>query len=163
MRLRLGNEDIRVAVGLRLGTATCETHAPVSLRCSIGNGLHGFSCMSNSGTNATHSNINDFILSCFKTDRDTCNVTGSWDTPYLHRLNILNLESLEERRLHNEMICVFKLFHGLFNLNVKEFFTLSHNSTRGHALKKFKPCCTHSYAQHFFTNRVINLWNSLPD
>ena len=66
-----------------------------------------------------------------------------WDTPYLHRLNILNLESLEERRLYNDKICIFKLFHGLFNLNVNEFFTLSHNS-RGHALKIFKPCCTHS-------------------
>ena len=65
--------------------------------------------------------------------------------------------------MYNDMICVLKLFHGLFNLNVNELFTLSHNSTLGHALKIFKPCCTHSYAQHFFTYRVFNLWNSLPD
>ena len=55
--------------------------------------------------------------------------------------------------MYNDMISVFTLFHGLFNLNVglNEFFTLSHNSARGHALKIVKPCSTHSYAQHFFT------------
>ena len=78
-----------------------------------------------------------------------------WDTPYLHRLNILSLESLDERRLYNDMYNVFKLFHESFNLNVNEFFTLSHNSTLGQALKIFKPCCTHSYAQHFFTYLLL--------
>ena len=48
--------------------------------------------------------------------------------------------------MYNDIICIFKLFYGLFNLNVNEFFTLSHNSTRGHALKMFKSCSTHSYA-----------------
>ena len=75
----------------------------------------------------------------------------------------LNLESLEERRLYNDIICVFKLFHGLFNSKVNDFFTLSHSSTREHALKIFKPCLTHSHVQHFFTYLVINLRNSLPD
>ena len=35
--------------------------------------------------------------------------------------------------MYNDMICAFKLFHGLFNLNVNEYFTLLHNSTRGHS------------------------------
>ena len=65
--------------------------------------------------------------------------------------------------MYSDKICVFILFHGLFKLNVNEFFALSHNSTRRHALKIFKPCCTHSYAKHFFTYRGINWWNSLPD
>ena len=56
-------------------------------------------------------------------------------TPYQQRLIILNVKFLKERRLYNDMICVFKLFHGLINLNVNEFFTLSHNSTHGHASK----------------------------
>ena len=94
----------------------------------------------------------------------TRGLPGLWDTPYLHRLNILNLESLEKKQMYNDMICVFKLFYGLFNSNVHEFFTLFHNSIRGHVLKMFKPCSTHSYAQNVllivlltFRNLYLNM------
>ena len=58
-----------------------------------------------------------------------------WNMSYLNRLELLHLETLEERRMYNDLICAYKWFHGLHNLNVNDFFVLANNSTRGHAFK----------------------------
>ena len=42
---------------------------------------------------------------------------------YLSRLQVLNKESLEERRKRNDVIRVYKLFHGVFKININDFFT----------------------------------------
>ncbi len=81
---------------------------------------------------------------------------------YLARLEVLHIESLEERQLRSDMICMYKLFNSLFNLNSNYFFVKSSTVTRGHVFKVCKPYCKHSYAQHFFCYRPIDLWNSLP-
>ena len=59
--LRLDNESIRVAVGLRLGCVLCFAH-----RCSCGavvsdRGIHGFSCRLAVGRLARYNAINDII------------------------------------------------------------------------------------------------------
>jgi hypothetical protein len=59
--LRLDNETIRVAAGLRLGTSLCSPHdcscgAPVDAR-----GTHGLSCRRSAGRLLRHSLINDII------------------------------------------------------------------------------------------------------
>ena len=59
--LRMSNETIRVAVGLRLGAQLCEPH-----QCSCGalvdaRGLHGLSCRRNAGRHGRHSLLNDTI------------------------------------------------------------------------------------------------------
>jgi hypothetical protein len=59
--LRLDNEAIRVAVGLRLGTKLCEPH-----RCPCGaevdtTGTHGLACRRSSGRSVRHHQINDMI------------------------------------------------------------------------------------------------------
>lgn len=59
--LRLDDETMRVAVGLRLGVAICEPHvcacgAHVSCR-----GSHGLSCSLGFGRQARHCNVNDLI------------------------------------------------------------------------------------------------------
>ena len=59
--LRMSNETIRVAVGLRLGAKLCESH-----QCSCGalvdaRGLHGLSCRRSAGKQARHSLFNDTI------------------------------------------------------------------------------------------------------
>jgi hypothetical protein len=60
--LRLNDEDIRVAIGLRLGTALCKPH-----QCSCGaqvdaNGLHGLSCKQSNGRHARHNTVNDIVV-----------------------------------------------------------------------------------------------------
>jgi hypothetical protein len=64
--------------------------------------------------------------------------------------------------LQHDVTCVYKLFNSLLNLDCDDFFTMSHNVARGHIYKLSKPYCKHSYAQNFFTYRVINIWNNLP-
>ena len=59
--LRLSDEAVRVAVGLRLGAALCEPHtcvccSPVSARES-----HRLSCLLGFGRHARHSNFNDIV------------------------------------------------------------------------------------------------------
>ena len=59
--LRLDNESIRIAVGLRLGCKLCEPH-----KCPCGGqvdtlGSHGLSCRQSSGRSARHFQLNDCV------------------------------------------------------------------------------------------------------
>jgi hypothetical protein len=59
--LRLSNEQLRVAVSLRLGSPVCLPH-----RCQCGaeadsHGLHALSCRRSRGRHARHSLLNDVI------------------------------------------------------------------------------------------------------
>ena len=47
-----------------------------------------------------------------------CKLDCSHD--YLQRLKFLNLDSLELRRIYNDLIMVYKIFHGLVNINANE-------------------------------------------
>ena len=59
--LRLGDEAIRVAVGLRLGSKICEPH-----QCPCGfnvdpEGTHGLACRRSAGRSSRHHAINDLV------------------------------------------------------------------------------------------------------
>ena len=83
--LQLENEDIRVAVGFRLGTTLCKPH-----QCSYGavidiTGLYGLSCKLSASKHARHNVINDLIaravtladIPCVKERRVNLKVTES--------------------------------------------------------------------------------------
>ena len=81
---------------------------------------------------------------------------------YSERLHVLNLESLELRRLHLDLALCYQIIFGLVGLKSDDFFTFnSRSTTRGHQFKLLKQ---HSYGVrcHFFTNRIIDIWNFLP-
>ena len=64
--LRLDDEAVRVAVGLRLGTNLCQPH-----QCPCGalvdaRGTHGLACRRSAGRSARHSHINDIIWRALK-------------------------------------------------------------------------------------------------
>ena len=59
--LRLENEDVRVAVGLRLGTALSKPHQYVCGAMVEANGLHGLSCKLGLVRHARHNCINELI------------------------------------------------------------------------------------------------------
>ena len=90
----------------------------------------------------------------------------SWlrDLPYEDRLKRLGLTSMELRRIRGDLIQVFKIVHGLDGLSFDYFFEFSNVTTnRGHSLKLRGKRCRLDVRKHFFSQRVINEWNSLPE
>jgi len=57
----------------------------------------------------------------------------------------------------------YKIVRRLVNVPFDQFFKLTqHNSTRGHSLKLFYPDSRINARGHFFSLRVILIWNRLP-
>ena len=59
--LRLDDEAIRVAVGLRLGAKLCEPHACPCGAMTNELGTHGLACKISSGRSVRHHNLNDAV------------------------------------------------------------------------------------------------------
>src|SRR6218665_333989 len=59
--LKLDDEAVRVAVGLRIGANLCEPHTCVCGQRVTAQGHHGFSCIRGFGRQARHGVINDVI------------------------------------------------------------------------------------------------------
>ena len=58
----------------------------------------------------------------------------------------------------------YKILNGLVDVNTSSFFKRSLcPSTRGNSLKLAKLAVASERDKNFFTNRVINIWNALPD
>ena len=84
------------------------------------------------------------------------------ELPYPERLKALNLKTLAFRRKRTDIIQVFRIIRGIDNLDFGNFFKENINITRGHRLKLAKPRVATRMRQHSFSQRIINLWNSLP-
>ena len=54
---------------------------------------------------------------------------------YTDILKFLGLPTLEYRRLRADMIQVYRIIHGIDNLNINTFFQFNPSSTRGHNYK----------------------------
>ena len=84
--------------------------------------------------------------------------------PYTERLQILDLETLESRRVKADLHFVFKLYRNLVDINFNDFFAIREGITRGHTAKLVKENSRIDTRKFYFANRVINEWNSLaPD
>ena len=83
--------------------------------------------------------------------------------PYPERLQALNLPSLYYRRRRGDMIAVYQMLHGGFDLDQSIFFNTTHvRDTRGHPLRLVKPHAVTRIRRNAFSVRVVNDWNSLP-
>ena len=85
--------------------------------------------------------------------------------PYQDRLKQLNLPSLHYRRRRGDMILVYQILTGKVRIEPSRLFTLApaDQGTRGHSLKIGKPAANKVVRQNFFSVRVVNPWNSLPE
>ena len=83
---------------------------------------------------------------------------------YDERLDKLDIERLELRRLHFDLITCFKILHNYVDLPAEDFFTRSNVSfTRGHSYKLQVPNSRIDVRLHFFSVRIVNVWNKLPE
>lgn len=85
------------------------------------------------------------------------------DLPYEDRLRRLKLPTLTYRRYRGDVIHVYKYLHNTYDSPANKMFQRSDSQTRGHSLKLFKPRCRTQSRRAFFSQRVVDLWNSLPE
>ena len=85
--------------------------------------------------------------------------------PYEDRLFKIKLPSMEFRQLRGDMIQVFKIAHGFYDpVTTNTIFQFNKNSRlRGHSLKISKQRVNKTKFASFFSNRVVNNWNKLPN
>ena len=90
--------------------------------------------------------------------------------PYEERLKRLNLTTLEERRKRGDMIETFKIMRNFDKIDASNFFTLRREVVdreegvgRGHHMRIFKRRSNTVMRRRFFSNRIVDNWNSLPE
>ena len=94
--------------------------------------------------------------------RATKLIPGLKDLEYTERLKKINIPSMKYRRERGDMIEVYKFVHGEYDMPPP--FTLDNEKkTRGHTYKIKKVRVNTSLRQGFFSERVVDKWNSLPD
>ena len=85
---------------------------------------------------------------------------------YSERLKILSLETLEMRRLRNDLTTLYKLIFENIITNQEQFFTLNESrnvkNLRGHKYQLNRPVFLTSCRRNFFINRISGIWNELP-
>ncbi len=85
------------------------------------------------------------------------------ELPYEERLRRLKLPSLVYRRNRGDMIQAFKYTNKIWDVSDSPLKLSKETRTRGHTHKLHKGRWITAVRGEFFTNRVINLWNSLPE
>jgi hypothetical protein len=82
---------------------------------------------------------------------------------YKERLKFLNLYSLKGRRLRGDLIQAFKIINDIDDTDVSSFFTFRQDcKTRNSDSKIFVEHANTNRRKYCFSNRVTNIWNSLP-
>jgi len=73
------------------------------------------------------------------------------------------LDTLEFRRIRCDLIQTFKIIKGYDLVDFAKLFTLSNDThTRGHSLKICKQHTRINIRKYFFSQKVIDVWNALP-
>ena len=91
----------------------------------------------------------------------TKSIAGLKNATYEKRLEHLGLFTLDYRRVRGDLIMTFLLFQ--HNLQDKLFQLAPDNKNRGHNKKIFKQRPRTFVRQHFFSHRVVSIWNDLPE
>ena len=85
------------------------------------------------------------------------------DNTYQERLRILQLPTLIYRRLRGDMIEMFKILNVYDKDTTPLISPETHTRTRGHRHKLAKKRSSTKMRQNYFTQRIVNDWNSLPN
>jgi hypothetical protein len=90
-------------------------------------------------------------------------IRGFGDMTYEEQLKRANLTTLECRRLRGDLIEVFKIMKGMEDISWETFFIKRSDRTRGHSEKLFKERSRLDARKYFFSQRVVDAWNRLPE
>jgi len=99
----------------------------------------------------------------------TRRVCAACNIPALHyeeRLRLFGLQRLELRRLHSDLVEIFKIVHNFSSTDLHNVLSFSCNNfayhTRGHRFKLNVVRCRTNIFINFLTNRIVRIWNCLP-
>ena len=96
--------------------------------------------------------------------RATKMLPGLSNLSYEERLRKLKLPSLRYRRMRGDMIEVFKIISGIYDTRATSgLLELNTSTTRGNSKKLTKNRSRLDVRKFYFTNRVVDLWNNIPD
>ena len=87
---------------------------------------------------------------------------GMFHISYRDRLLALEMETLEERRIINDLIFLYKIIHHLVDIPFQSLFSWNERPTRGHNQKIIYQYSRTDIRKYFFANRVVPVWNNLP-
>jgi len=67
-------------------------------------------------------------------------------------------------RLHADLFYCYKIVFGHTDLQANDFFEMAPlSTTSGHIYKLYKKRSSAVVRQKFFSERIVNIWNNLPD
>ena len=90
-------------------------------------------------------------------------IEGFWYKIYDERLRETGLTTLVQRRKRGDLIETFKLVKGITKVDHETFFTINENISRGNMYKFVKYRSRLNIRASFFSQRVVNDWNKLPN
>ena len=89
-------------------------------------------------------------------------IAGYSNMPYENRLQYTGLTTLGQKK-SGDLIEVFKFFKGFNTVDYRKYFKLVGNTrTRGYNYKIEKTRSRLDIRKNFFSQRIVNGWNSLP-
>jgi len=96
----------------------------------------------------------------------TNRITELRDFSYHERLSIINIDTLEYRRLSCDLTLYYKIFYNLTPWSPSEYFNSSMPPYSLHSVYHDfnirKPMCQTNSFENDFCNRCVSAWNSLP-
>ena len=101
----------------------------------------------------------------YSSRREAKCVNGLANKNYEERHALLKIDTLGKRWTFFDLVEVFKILVGVSTTDFDKMF-MFHSSvshTRGHRFKLFKNQVIHDFQKHCFSNRVIDIWNNLPN
>ena len=99
-----------------------------------------------------------------RTCRATKMLPGLSYLSYEDRRRKLKLPNLEYRRMRGDMTEVFKIISGIYDTRATSgLLELNTSTTRGNSKKLTKNRSKLDVRKYYFINRVVYLWNSIPD
>ncbi|XP_076030387.1 uncharacterized protein LOC143018685 [Oratosquilla oratoria] len=81
---------------------------------------------------------------------------------YQRGLKALGLFSLETRRLRRQLIELFKILQGFYNIDYRHLFSLNMNAIRNYEWRLSPPRYSCDKVGDFLTYKIYNTWNRLP-
>jgi len=90
-------------------------------------------------------------------------IPGMKSLSYEEQLRTLGLYSLEFRRMRGDLIETYRILRGLDRVDLERMFPpFGKTGTRGYNLRLKGRSFKTELRKNFFSQRVVNLWNALP-